>query len=141
MRNYFLFIGIFLVFVILGMRCNKEKPPKAIVTVVDTLNKPVAGATVRIYADPKRYQSSDTTVHYSTVGYFDPDQKQLYDIKITDSEGKTYHEFKYEAIFYVYAYALKKIAWNKYDTLKGYGALILRNDETYEEKIILRKKN
>ncbi|MCX7954856.1 MAG: hypothetical protein N3A01_06670 [Bacteroidales bacterium] len=141
MGTRFFIIVLLFTFLIVGMRCNKEKPPKAIVTVVDTLDKPIAGATVKIYADPKRYQSSDTTIHYSTVGYFDPDQKQLYDIKTTDNEGKTYHDFKYEAIFYVYAYKLKKIAWNKYDTLKGYGALILRNNETYEEKVILRKKN
>jgi len=140
MKKVFLFFVMMSLVLIFGVKCKKEEPPKAIVLVVDTLNKPIAGATVRVYADPKKYKGPDSSIVYPTVGYFDPDKKILFDQKKTDNEGKTYHEFKYEAIFYVYAYYPKKIATNKYDTLKGYGALILKANETYEEKIVLRKK-
>lgn len=114
-------------------RCKKETPPKAIVTVVDEEGHPLAGATVKVYSDPTLYSSN-----YPSVGYFDPDEKILYDIKITDGSGKTTHEFKYESIYSVYAWYKKQISWNHYDTLKGYGALILKNNETYEEKIVVR---
>jgi hypothetical protein len=34
-------------------------------------------------------------------------------------------------------YAIK-INWNTWDTIRGEGALILKNDETYQETITLR---
>lgn len=117
-------------------KCKKETPPKAVVLVVDEQNHPLAGATVKIYSDPTLYDNN-----YPPQGYFDPDEKKLYDIKITDASGKTYHEFKYESIYQVYAWYRKQISWNHYDTLKGYGALILKNNETYEEKIIVRSSS
>jgi|YNPMSStandDraft_1061717.scaffolds.fasta_scaffold00165_15 hypothetical protein len=117
-------------------KCKKEEPPKAIVLVVDEQGRPLAGATVKVYSDPTLYGNN-----YPSVGYYDPDEKKLYDIQKTDASGKTYHTFKYESIYSVYAWYRKQISWNTYDTLKGWGALILKNNETYEEKIIVRRLN
>ena len=127
---------LFLFILFTSSRCKKEDPPKAIVLVVDEQGRPLAGATVKVYSDPTLYSQD-----YPSVGYYDPDEKKLYDIKKTDASGKTYHDFKYESIYSVYAWYRKQISWNQYDTLKGWGALILKNNETYEEKIIVRSQH
>lgn len=65
--------------------CGSPDQPEAEITVVDTLGRAVAGATVRI--------SSKT---YNAASNVD-------DVKTTDFKGKTYHTFKWEAILEVQA--------------------------------------
>ncbi|MGQ9847674.1 MAG: hypothetical protein ACUVQP_09275 [Bacteroidales bacterium] len=134
MNKSIVFIALITLFITTtASRCKKETPPKAVVLVVDEEGHPMVGATVKVYSDPTLYSTN-----YPSVGYVDPDEKKLYDQKITDGSGKAFFEFKYESIFSVYAWYKKQISWNHYDTLKGYGALILKNNETYEEKVIVR---
>lgn len=137
MNRSIFFIALIVIFIATtASKCRKEKPPKAIVLVVDVDGHPLAGATVKVYSDPTLYSNN-----YPSVGYYDPDEGKLYDIKTTDASGKSYHEFKYESIYSVYAWYRKQVSWNHYDTLKGYGALILKNNEVYEEKIIVRSSS
>ena len=65
--------------------CNSPDPPEVEITVVDSLGKAVAGATVRITS--KTYNAASN----------------VEDVKTTDFKGKTYHSFKWEAILEVRA--------------------------------------
>lgn len=137
MRLSFLLILCLFSFVIFtASKCNKENPPKAIVTVVDELGMVVPGAQVKIYSDPTYYNNG---AGYPSVGYYNPDEKTLYDIQTTDGSGQTSHSFKYESIYSVKATILKKTGSHSYDTLRyiGGGALILKNDKTYQETITI----
>lgn len=115
--------------------CKDPDQPKAIVSVFngeDAASPPVEGAIVRVYSDPR---ITDPT-HQGSIGYVDPDSLKLEDIQTTDELGQTHHEFKYESILHVEA----KFAIKKNDTLYGYGALILKDEETYVETIILKRQ-
>lgn len=137
MNKSIVFIALITLFVATtASKCKKETPPKATVLVVDEEGHPMVGATVKVYSDPTLYSTN-----YPSVGYFDPDEKKLYDVKTTDGSGKAFFDFKYESIYSVYAWYKKQTSWNHYDTLKGYGALILKNNETYEEKVIVRSSS
>ncbi|MBI5542185.1 MAG: hypothetical protein HY951_19160 [Bacteroidia bacterium] len=117
-------------------KCNKEDPPKAIITVVDEAGKVVPGATVKVYSDPTYYNNG---AGYPSVGYYNPDEKTLYDIQTSDGSGQTSHSFKYESIYSVKVTILKKFGSHTYDTMRynGAGALILKNDKTYSESITI----
>lgn len=115
--------------------CKDPDNPKAIVTVFngeDQSSPPVEGAIVRVYSDPSITDPS----HLGSLGYVDPDSLKLEDIQTSDELGQTHHEFKYESILHVEA----KFAIKKNDTLYGYGALILKDEETYVETIILKRQ-
>jgi hypothetical protein len=74
-------IGIFSVLV--STSCKKEKPGKAVITVLDSLNQPVYGATVNLNSDNN------------------PEPGIVKDKKVSDNNGKTYHEFPLECILQV----------------------------------------
>ena len=74
-------IGIFSVLV--STSCNKEKPGKAVITVLDSLNQPVYGATVNLNSDNN------------------PEPGIVKDKKVSVNNGKTYHEFPLECILQV----------------------------------------
>jgi hypothetical protein len=74
-------IGVFSVLV--STSCNKEKPGKAVITVLDSLNQPVYGATVNLNSDNN------------------PEPGIVKDKKVSDNNGKTYHEFPLECILQV----------------------------------------
>jgi hypothetical protein len=139
MKRNIIFIALIAIFVATtASKCNKETPPKATVTVVDEQGHPLAGVSVKVYSDPSLYNNT-----YPSVGYYNPDESKLYDIKISDANGQTHHEFKYESIYSVKATYIKSIAHagtHNADTTfwYGYGALILKNNETYEERVIVR---
>jgi hypothetical protein len=117
-------------FVIISLNsCQKPNPPKATVTVTYN-NKYQAGATVVVRADP------NTSTEHGDVGHVRPDLREdgLLLQSITDGSGAVNFDFKYEAILRVYAY----IVPSKNDTIWGEGALILKEDETYNETVILR---
>ena len=131
-----LILGLFTFLALTASKCNKENPPKAIVTVVDKNGNVIPGATVKVYSDPTYYNNGQG---YKPVGYYNPDENTLYDIKTTDAAGQTFHSFKYESIYSVKVTILKKIGNHSYDTLRynGEGALILKNDKTYPETVTI----
>ena len=112
--------------------CNKYENPKAVVTVLngEDNNMPLEDVEVRVYSDP-----FDSTF-LSHDAYIDPDSLIKEDIQISDKMGKTYHEFRFESILHVEA----KLVVSKTVTLIGYGALVLKNDNTYNETVILKYK-
>ncbi|HBX53156.1 MAG: hypothetical protein A2275_02705 [Bacteroidetes bacterium RIFOXYA12_FULL_35_11] len=103
--------------------CKRPAPPKAVVTVVDEENLPVEGATVIVRADSGR-------VIYLKSGMV------LQDTAKTDANGQISYEFMYEAIYNVKATKLKTS--NAGVDRSGTGVLILKEDETYEEKVKIR---
>ncbi len=135
--TFIAFICLLFFFTLTATKCNKEDPPKATVTVLDENNNPLAGAQVKVYSDPTYYIHS---ADYQPVGYYNPDEKQLYDIQYTDGSGQTRHSFKYESIYSVKVTYIKSIAHpgtHNADTtfLYGQGALVLKNNKTYSETI------
>lgn len=123
--------------------CKKDKLPKAVVTVKNMAGQVVGGAIVKVYSDPRYYNdvvvSGTDTLHlYDPVGYYNPDDRVLYDIQTTNSSGQTEHEFKYESIYNVIVKLPVRISHNVVDTLYGEGALILKMNETYQETITIR---
>jgi hypothetical protein len=74
-------IGVFSV--ISTTSCKKEKPGKAVISVIDSLNQPVYGATVNLNSDNN------------------PEPGIVKDKKVSDNNGKTYHEFPLECILQV----------------------------------------
>lgn len=137
MKNYtILILGLFAFLALTASKCNKENPPKAIVTVVDQDGKAISGATVKVYSDPTYYNNGQG---YPSVGYYNPDEKTLYDVQTTDAAGQTYHSFKYESIYSVKVTILQKFGTHSYDTLRynGEGALILKVNKTYPETVTI----
>ncbi len=132
---------LFYILVIIGFAaiitssCKKPTAPKATITVIgndkDGNEVYQSGATVVVKADP------DTHDEHGNVGHVRPDldsDEGLYTKGVTGSGGTVSFDFKYEAILRVYAYTVPK----KNDTLWGEGAIILKEDETYEETVYLR---
>lgn len=134
--TFITFICLIFFLVFTSTKCNKEEPPKATVNVFDENNIPLVGAEVKVYSDPTYYNNG---AGYQSVGYYDPDEKTLYDIQITNGSGQTSHSFKYESIYSVKVTYIKKITGHgqNADTtfLYGMGALVLKNDKTYTETI------
>ena len=134
--NKLFYILIVMAFVaVLGSSCKDPASPKATITVIgsDKNGNEVyqAGATVIVRADP------DTHDEHGNVGHVRPDldsDEGLYEKGVTGSGGTVSFDFKYEAILRVYAYTVPK----KNDTIWGEGAIILKEDETYNETVYLR---
>ena len=111
--------------------CGDPESPKATVTVlngmtddVNGINVPLEGAIVTVFIDPRT----------GTPGYVDPDGDINKLVKNTDASGKCSFDFTLENILQVKVdYPLGN------DTLYGEGVLVLKEDETYEEVIHLRK--
>lgn len=92
--------------------CGKKSDPKAEITVVDSLNKPIQGAKVRITS--KTYNASSVIDENST----------------TDVKGKAYFTFKLEAI-------LEVIATGK-NNKTGRDYIQLEQSKTTEKTIIIK---
>jgi len=109
--------------------CKKPAGPKAVVTVTKD-GVAQADAMVVVRADP------NTSTEHGDVGHVRPDMREdgLKMSGLTNGSGAITFDFKYEAILRVYAYIVPK----KNDTIWGEGALILKEDETYSETVILR---
>lgn len=127
---------LFAFFALTASKCNKENPPKATVTAIDEQGHPLVGAKVKVYSDPTYYNNG---AGYPSVGYYNPDEKTLYDVQYTDGNGQSTHSFKYESIYSVKVIYIKSIyhPGPHADTtfLYGDGALILKADKTYQETI------
>lgn len=118
----------FIVFAFIGLgvlilsSCKDPEKPKAIISVVikneSNVNIPVEGATVRVH--PTAPDCNWTIV--DTIQY-------------TDASGQVHFEFEYEMILDVEAEKQYSVDPPLY--FSGVGILILKEDETYPETIIL----
>lgn len=84
---------LIMIFVVMGFvssitSCKKDGPARAEITVVDVKGAPVEGATVVLHQD---------TLKSPVTGA----QASISDVKISDADGKTSHEFPLEAILNV----------------------------------------
>lgn len=70
--------------------CKKDDPTRAVITVLDTNEVPVAGVWVNVFQD-------------SVINQVTGVQANIRDIKISDGSGKTEHTFKWEAFLNVEA--------------------------------------
>ncbi len=115
MRTKLFFIsGAVLLFLIAA--CGRGADPKAEITIVDEKDRPIKNATVEIYSRPTNLIQEDA--------------------KITNEDGKTFHEFVFEGTLDVYAYIN---VWYNYQNLSGTGEIILSRDEIYRTTITLHK--
>lgn len=111
--------------------CKDPEAPKATVIVINSFNEnenlidvPAEGAVVTVFSN------SET----GKTGYADPDNKDLTKVKVTDGSGRCNFEFELENILQVKA----ELPFAG-DTLYGEGAIVLKEDETEEIVINLRK--
>ncbi len=123
------FVSIFVLTIFSS--CSDSVPPKATVTVRNgmenngiEMNVLLESALVTIFIDPNT----------GKPGYVDPDGKVDVIQKNTDASGQCSFDFVQENILQVKAeYPLNG------DTLYGEGVVVLKEDETYQETIYLRK--
>lgn len=106
--------------------CQDPVPPKAVIYVETQEGEPVDNAMVII-----RAADSDST---HTMVYLADGPKKISDTSYTEKDGKVQKEFMYEAIYRV---EVTKWGDNNTPTRRGVGVLILENDKTYEETVII----
>lgn len=110
-------IGVVVCFFAFSFSCKRPDPPKGVVIAVDTTDKPVSGATVKL----------------TSTG--DKGAGVLKGTSTTDGEGKAYfNEFPLDAILNVTC--TKVIAAG--DTLKGTGILRLETGKENESRVTLK---
>ncbi len=73
--------------------CKKDQPTKAVITVLDNNSLPLAGAHVRVFQD-------------SVVNQYGV-RASVSDEKISDSNGRTEHIFKWEAFLNIEAIRIR----------------------------------
>jgi len=83
-----IYIGLILTATILSASCKKTKPAEANVMIKDTLDRPVGGATVVLRQD---------SVISTTTGV----RADVYQEKVTASDGNAHFEFEWEAVLNV----------------------------------------
>lgn len=96
--------------------CKKTSPAEALITIKDTLGKAVSGAKVVLRQD---------SVINQTTGV----QANIYDEKVTDLNGQSHHEFKWEAVLNV---EVSKGSVSEHDYIR------LEQSKTVEKTIILK---
>ena len=80
--------SLIMMIILFSFSCKKTTPAEANVTVVDTLNRPVGGATVVLRQD---------SVRSTTTGV----QANVYQEQHTSSDGNAHFEFEWEAVLNV----------------------------------------
>lgn len=70
--------------------CKKTEPAEAVITVLDTLGKPVRGATVTLFQDSLTNQNTGI-------------QANIIDVNVTDINGESLHTIDWEAVLNVEA--------------------------------------
>ena len=115
--NTFFLIAIFFSIAAAVTSCKKTSPCEAIVIVYDTLGRPVQGATVILRQDSVVSQQTGV-------------QADIYDSKITDFDGRTLHEFKWEAVLVLEA---------SKGTLNTRDYIILKQSESVTKEVTIRK--
>lgn len=118
MKRFICFAGICAVVVMcfLNAGCKKTSPANAEITVVDSLGRTIQGVTVVL--------RQDSVINPTTNVKAD-----IYDSKVTDVNGKTYHSFEWEAVLNI---ELKK--GNK----KSKDYITLKQSETVSKTVTLR---
>lgn len=123
-------IAVFAGVTIWASSCKKPTPPKAIVNVIDEAGNPVSGAMVVVKAP-----NADNT---HTVIYLLNETKHVADTQYTDDDGRTYYDFKYEAVYRVEVtkgtdrqHPLKR---------RGIGVLELQEDKTIKPIIKINEQ-
>ncbi len=115
MKSIFIIVSIVCIGI---LACRRPEPPQAIIRTLDTLNKPVANVTVRVFAQPNG-------------SYVDPVDKTLELKDITDANGEVRFTFRNEAILNVEA---KQTNPNR----QAQGMIFLQENKTIEKILILR---
>lgn len=82
--------ALILLFLPAFFSCKKDEPTRAIVTVLDTNEVPVAGVWVSVFQD-------------SVINQVTGVQANIRDTKLSDGSGKTEHTFKWEAFLNIEA--------------------------------------
>ena len=95
-------VGIVLLFFPAFFSCKKDAPTKAVITVLDSNNLPVAGAMVTVFQD-------------SVINQITGVRANIRDTKISDGSGRTEHTFKWEAFLNIEA-----VRADSSDTARGY---------------------
>jgi hypothetical protein len=85
LKSFLTVVLIAVAFSLFFLSCKKTSPAEATITVVDSLERPIKGAQVIL--------RQDSVVNPSTGVKSD-----IYDEKITDINGQTFHSFKWEAV-------------------------------------------
>lgn len=86
----YLLPSLLLISIVLGSSCKKTGPAEAVIMVVDSTGKRIAGALVTLRQD---------SVQNPTNGV----QASVNEIKMTDGAGQAYFTFKLEAVLIVEA--------------------------------------
>jgi hypothetical protein len=102
--------------------CNKVEPTKAIITVVDLDGHPVAGAYVKLYADPT-YPLGDPS-RLLKEGNTGNDGKVSFDYSEFYKQGQAGF-----AVLDIFA---------SHDTLEAEGIIKVLEEEVNEEQVVLR---
>lgn len=89
-KRLFFLGGLVILFMPAFFSCKKDEPTKAVITVQDSGGYPVEGARVRVFQDSVVNQVTGVKANVS-------------DEKISDSNGRTEHEFKWEAFLNIEA--------------------------------------
>ena len=115
--DYLLMPALLLVFLtVVTISCKKTSPADALIAVRDTNGKAVSGATVVLKQD---------TVVNANIGVV----ADIYEEKVTDSEGNAFFSFKWEAVL--------NIEVTK-GTLIETDYIRLQQSKTVEKQIILK---
>jgi hypothetical protein len=101
--------------------CNEEEPTIGVVRVVDVQGLPVAGATVRLFADPTFPLGDPNRLDKETVT--DPDGAATFDYTDFYEQGQS-------------GFAVLDIRATK-DTLLGEGIIKIVEEETSEETVVM----
>lgn len=107
---------------LLFVDCNKEKPTKAFITVVDSLGAPVAGAYVKLYANPSFPLGDPTRLDKETT---------------TNGSGVAEFDYTDEYKQGQAGFAVLDILATQGDTMAAEGIIKILEEEENEEKVEL----
>jgi hypothetical protein len=103
--------------------CKKDQPTKAVITTLDSVGRPVVGAYVRVFQDSVVNQVTGVRANVS-------------DEKISDANGRTEHEFKWEAFLNIESVRIRlDTASMPLDTDTARGYIRLEYQKTVEATV------
>jgi len=115
-KSSLVFFPILLIIMSLSFNsCTTPEPPKAVVTVLNEAGFPVHLAQVRVFSRPNG--------------------SIVEQIKVSDTNGQTFFEFKHNAILDV---EVEYVSNDFSYTQTGTGIVIVEEDKTYEEIVTIR---
>lgn len=115
----------------LVLSCEKEVPPRALLTVVDEAGVPVNNAKVTV-----KVSFSENDPKYANT-YIDPNELTRDVEQYTSSSGTVEFEFVNDAVFT--ALAEKEIIFEENTiTYSGKATIILKSGEVFEKTIVIK---